>query len=99
MSVSKSILIHSEDNTLTVSWKYSYGDRDDFIAIYLDEITDVNNYLALLYTGGKFSNEIVFNFTDTNLFTTPLEIGKYNAIFMSNDQYVELARVSFEVIS
>lgn len=99
MSVSKSTLTYLEDTSITIQWKYSYGDRDDFIAIYSENTIDVNNYITLLYTGGKFTQEMIFDFMDTNVFTTPLEVGKYNAIFMSNDQYVELARVSFEIVA
>jgi endonuclease/exonuclease/phosphatase family metal-dependent hydrolase len=89
------ISISSDIPSLVIEWKYAPGDRDDFIAVYSLSTVDVNDYLGLVYTGARFSGSIVFNITDCNI---PFEIGSYKALFMSNDQFVELGRVTFEVV-
>lgn len=96
LSGSTEIISLTSDNPfLIIEWKYSPGDRDDFIAIYSMETVDVNDYLGIVYTGARFSGSIMFNVTDCNI---PFQIGKYKALFMSNDQYVELGRIIFEII-
>ena len=89
------VSLSSDIPSLVIEWKHAPGDRDDFIALYSLNTVDVNDYLGLVYTGARFSGSIVFNITDCNI---PFEIGHYKALFMSNDQFVELGRITFEVV-
>jgi endonuclease/exonuclease/phosphatase family metal-dependent hydrolase len=89
------VSLSSDIPSLVIEWKHAPGDRDDFIAIYALDTVDVNDYLGLVYTGARFSGSIVFNITDCNI---PFQVGNYKALFMSNDQFVELGRVTFEIV-
>jgi hypothetical protein len=81
---------------LTLQWTGSPGDRDDFIGIYLWGEVDVNSYVGLAYTGATFSGNMTLFLNDRSVFPDGLRSGKYLALFMNNDEYIELARVAFE---
>jgi endonuclease/exonuclease/phosphatase family metal-dependent hydrolase len=89
------IPLSSSDPTVIIDWKYAPGGRDDFIAIYSAGTVDVNDYLGVVYTGAKFTGSLVFEVNDCNI---PFTTGRYHALFMSNDQFVELGRISFEIV-
>lgn len=99
LTVSTPSFVINNNDSLWVEWTNTLGDRHDFIAIYRNSTVDVNNYVGLLYTGGKFNGKALLDFTDQKIFPVPLVNGNYKALLMSNDQFVELARINFEIIA
>lgn len=86
------------DSAVTLKWTMTRGNKHDFLAIYEASTVDVNNHLAMLYTGAKFSGETKISIDDRSIFKKPLEKGKYTVMLMHNDQFVEMARTSFDII-
>jgi endonuclease/exonuclease/phosphatase family metal-dependent hydrolase len=93
-----SATVNTATNTVLVHWQHSPGDRHDFVAVYPASSKNVYAPLGMQFVGGRFSGNTTLDLSDTSLFADPLRTGTYNVMFMSNDQFVELARCSFEIL-
>jgi hypothetical protein len=87
----------TSETFITIEWKDSAGDKHDFLSIYNASNADLNTPRADIYTGGHFSGTVKISMTDKAFMNKPLERGWYNVLFITNDEYVELARTSFEI--
>lgn len=96
-AVHPSLAVSATTTSALLVWALSPGDRHDFIAVYAAGTVDVNKFLGMVFTGGKFSAQATVQFSDPLYFPSPLPPGRYDAVLMSNDQFVELARASFEI--
>lgn len=95
--VQLSASMDNKTNSVLIRWEHSPGDRHDFIGVYIAGFKNIYAPLGTQYVGGLFSGNATLNVADTSVFAVPLSKGAYEVLFLSNDQYVELARCSFEI--
>jgi hypothetical protein len=81
---------YGPDDPLALSWRSAPGNRYDWVAVYRDDSTDEQAFLAWAHTDARIEGTVVL--TDTHaVHDWPLPEGSYVARLMADDGYAVLA--------